>query len=551
MKTISYITVILGALALAGCSDADKKVGFGIDQKEIAVGAEGGTRTIKVAAGENWIATTDEPWITISPANGRGTAECKLLIDSALKNEPRRGYVRIQNQKTWDSQEISIDQAGYDYAITLDDQEVSVANYAAYGNRSFDVKVTTNVDFDVVVPDNASWLKYDRYKVEFDRGIRPREVTVRFNWGINSRPEERIADVVFKPKTSVELARQDNLTVTQKAAEPIEENTRAGDSVALLAIARALETWEPWEGSDRMETWDGVVLWEEGMEGYTPEKNGRVKSAQFMLFSTKEGLPFEVKYLTAADELYFFSNTNSFRYSLSTGDYITELTQLRRLTISAYGLTELPESFKNLKNLEYLDISSNSFQKIPSILTPENFPKLHALVMNANQRGTIYDLSNTVTQNFGGFFDEEGFPRRMLEWNKLDTLVLSVNFLQGPLPTMDDWEKYTEADIIAADTLPRALIGTPKVLPNTHWFCINLNRLTGSLPDWLLYHPALDWWAPFILVFNQEGKDVNGKMAGFDNEPANLDYYYEFYKGFKDPNYSEDEDVEDPETKKK
>ena len=109
---------------------------------------------------------------------------------------------------------------------------------------------------------------------------------------------------------------------------------------------------------------------------------------------------------------------------------------------------------------------------------------------------------------------------------------------------MDDWEKYTEQDIIDADTLPRALIGTPKVMPHTKRFAINLNRLTGELPDWLLYHPALDWWVPSVLVFTQEGKDATGTLAGFTNEPANMNYYYEFYEGYKkDPGTEEEEET--------
>lgn len=548
MKIRSYIAVILCALAFAGCSNEDKKVTFSLDSEDIRIGAEGGIRNVKVASAENWIATTNEPWITISPANGRGTAECRILVDSALTDAPRRGVVRIQNQKTMDNKEITIDQEGFDYAISLDEKEVSVANYATLDERSFEVKIRTNVDFDVRIPDNAPWLKHDTYKVEFDRGIRPREVTVRFKWNINSVPMSRVADVVFEPKSAVELARQDNLQVTQEAAEPIDVGTRAGDSVSLLGIGRSLGMWNEWDSSERMDNWDNVILWEEGMEGYTPEKNGRVKYARFFLFSTKEGIPFEVQYLTAADELIFYSNTNSFQYSLDTGDAITKLPQLRRLTISGYGLTSLHEDFVDLKNLEYLELGSNNFQRIPEVITKENFPKLRVLHMGANQRSNIYDLSNTVKTNFGGLFEEEGFPRRVIEWD-LDTLVLSVNYLQGSLPTMEDWEKYTAEDIQAADTLPAALIGTPKVMPHTKRFAINLNRLTGKLPDWLLYHPALDWWNPYTLTFNQEGKDVTGKSAGFDNEPVNMNYYYEFYKGFKNPNVEEGEDETPDDTK--
>ena len=549
MKLKSYIAVSLCAFALAGCSDDDKKIGVTVDGDAIEIGAEGGTRNIKVTADDAWIATTNDPWITISPANGRGSAQCRIIIDSALRHEPRQGIVRIQNQNDWEERrDITVSQDGYDYAITLDDKEINVSNYAAYDDRSFDVRVKTNVDFDIEIPEEAqAWLTAGDYKVELDRGLRPREVTVRFNWGINSRDIERNAVVKFRPKDEVTLARQDELSVNQNAAEPIEEDTRAGDSVALLAIARSLNMWESWETNEKMDNWDNVVLWEEGMDGYTPEKAGRVKFARFSTFGTKEGLPFEVQYLTAADELVFFSNTNWTTFDLSTGEYITKLGQLRRLTISGYGLVDLDPDFKNLKNLESLDISVNNFEKIPEVLTKENFPKLHALYLNTCQRGVIYDLSNTTTTHFGGLFEETDqtreFPRRLLEWDNLDTLTLSVNYLQGRIPDMKDYaQKYTQADISAADSLPQALVGTPKVLPNIKRFSINLNRLTGELPEWLLHHPALDWMDPFTLVFTQEGKDQDGKLAGFTNEPVNLDEYYRFYEGKKylDPNKKEE-----------
>lgn len=547
MKIKTYISVILFSLALAACSQTEESIGFGLDNNSVEIDAEGGVRNIKINSEGDWIATTDNPWITISPANGHGSVELQLKIDSALTDQPRRGAVRIQHQKTQENQEINIDQKGYDYSISLEDNQVEVANYEVLDNRVFDVKIKSNVDFDIEIPDDASWLNFEKYAIEFDRGIRPREVTVRFKWGINSKPLERIADVVFKPKSEVELTRQDNLFVTQEAAEPIVENTRAGDSVALLGTARSLNCGTSWEGGEKMDNWDDVILWEEGMEGFTPEKAGRVKYARFFMFSTKEVLPFEVQYLTAAEELVFYSNTNSFTHNLDTGDAITTLTQLKRLTISAVGLTTVHRDITKLKNLEFLDLSSNNFQKIPDVITKENFPNLRSLRLGANQRSTIYDLSNNVKTDIGGLYEEEGFPRRLLEWD-LDSVTLSVNFLQGPLPDMKDWETYTEQDIIDADTLPRKLIGTPKVMPHTKFFAINLNRLTGTLPDWLLYHPALDWWVPFIFVFNQEGKDVSGKSAGFDNEPANLNYYYEFYEGFKHPNEEQGED-ETPSTK--
>ena len=305
----------------------------------------------------------------------------------------------------------------------------------------------------------------------------------------------------------------------------------------LLSIARAMGVYTMWDASAPMNQWNNVVLWEEQMEGCTPEKVGRVKSVDFALFNTKEPLPFEVRYLTAADELYFFGNTNTFLKSLELGEDICELTQLRRLTLGSYGLVSLPMSLSKLKNLEHLDIGSNNFMTVPNVLTKENFPKLRSLVMNANQRSLVYDLSNSTRTDVGGFIDEPEFPTDLIKWD-LDTLVLSVNYLQGELPTFEDDPEvpyYTQEEIDAVDTLPQFLVDNriKKVMPSTKRFAINFNRLTGKLPDWLLYHPNLDNWIPYSLIFSQEGKSKDGVNAGFDNEPVSLDYYYEIYQNKK------------------
>lgn len=530
---LRFIYIAFATIALLASCTKDNVVEFGTNRKEITVGAVGGREIVRVASSDEWIASTDKPWITVSPANGRGSTPCTFIIDSALMSESRSGVVRIQNVATKKYTDIAVTQEGFPYAIEVEEPEVEVANFDSYGKRWFDVKVRSNVDFKVDIPTNASWLKCEKFALNLNRGARPREVVLRFNWDINTSPRERLAEVVFRPLTSnVTLARQDNLNVTQAAAEPIVENTRQGDSVALICIARSLNTMTSWDTSSSMDMWNNVTLWEEGMEGYTEEKKGRVRSAEFSLFFTKEALPFEVRYLTAAEELYFFGNANTFLLSLSTGDDIALLTQLKRLTIGAYGLTELPQSFTALKNLEYLNIGSNNFMSIPDILTPENFPNLRTLIMNANQRHAIYDLSNTVKSNIGGFVEEKEFPKRLLKWNKLDTLVLSVNYLHGSLPDFEDDAEvptWGREEVEAVDSLPEILIGKKKVMPTTKMLAFNYNRLTGKLPDWLLYHPALDIWQPYSFIFNQEGKTVSGEQAGFSNEPTSLEYYYTLY----------------------
>lgn len=544
MKTLNHciLSVLTAAVALASCTKNDESAEFGLDQQRIEIDANGGTRTVRISSSESWIAVTDNPWISVSPANGRGSTECEIIIDSALTNVSRKGLVRIQTQHSMRDSQIDIEQEGYQYRVDVENNEVTVPNYAAYGQRYFDVTVRANAEFDVQIPENAGWLTFETPQFNFDKGVRPREVKIRFNWQISSQPE-RMAQVRFVPR-AVEASHLDNLTVTQEAAPAIEVDTRAGDSVSLLGIARALDTWISWESSEPMDQWENVVLWEEGMDGYTEEKAGRVKSADFFMFGTREGLPYEVQYLTAAEELTFRSNVNSFLYNLDPGEYITKLTNLKRLTMMGYGLSKLTADFAEMKGLEYLDISANNFEEIPPVLRKENFPNLKHLIMNANQRTLVYDLSNDSRFNLGGFYSsttpDSEFPRTLLEWDSLESLVLGVNYLQGYFPTLEDdpaWtEFYTQEDVMQADTLPTAIVGLPKVWPKMRRFTINYNRMTGMLPDWLLYHPALDWWIPFTFVFVQEGKDEYGKNAGFDNEPpTTMEYYYNFYPKKKNP----------------
>ena len=536
MKHIIYRMALICAasLVLLSCKE-EIPVKFEIDTDVIEIGPEGGVRTINVSSEDRWVATVQEPWLTVSPANGVGSIECRIIIDSALVVSNREAVVRIENQVTDERMDFKVRQDGFAYQISVAEPEVKLASYDDLAKRKFSVKVKANMPFEVELPEGTEkWLTYTMPEFNFDRGVRPRDVNIEFKWSVNFNPTERDALVKFNPiKPEIIPSVKDDLKIVQDAAEEIEIGVK-GDSLALIAINRALGCWSEWETSERLEFWDGVEVWQSG------ENKGRVKRAEFFMFGTKEAIPFQVKYLTAADELYFYGNTNTFLLSLEPGEHLCELTQLRKLTIGAYGLSTLPDYFKNLKNLEYLDISANNFQTVPEVLSPENFPKMTALIMNACQRYTISDLSNTNKKQYGGFCEEvdvdangkKTFPKRLLRWSNLDTLRLSVNYLEGTIPDlMDDrdFPKWTPEEVHACDTLPEILIGKPKVLPNTDLFAINLNRLYGTIPDWLLYHPKLDYWYPTSLVFLQEGRAANGTYAGFDNEPANMDYYYQHY----------------------
>ena len=545
-KILIVISLLAFAISSVSCLQPESELVFGVKDVDgvslengtLTVGPEGGRRVITITSSEKWVAETQFPWITVSPANGVGSTDCEIIVDSALVAlESRQGAVRFKTMESDKSQKFTVNQSGFDLILNPAKTSIELESYAELEDRKFTIVVNTNVPFTVEAPkfEDKPWIEYKVSELVLDRKDRPRNARVNFTWELNPTQSARQAEFKLIPSDPSMEARV--IAISQKPADEIEIGVR-GDSLALLAISRVLGCWREFDTAEKMENWDGVTVHKSG-----PNK-GRVRSAQFYLFGTKEPLPFQVKYLTAAEELYFYSNENSFLYSLSTGKHICELTQLRKLTIGAYGLTELPAEFEHLKNLEYLDISGNNFEEIPAVLSPEKLPNLTALIINANQRNVTNDLFNNYKENSGGLINEcplredgtREFPRRLLKWNNLDTLRLSVNYLQGTIPDLmddPDFPKWTAEEVNACDTLPAKLIGLPKVLPDTDFLAINLNRLHGELPDWLLYHPKLDLWYPFQLIFLQEGKDREGNVAGFSNEPANLNYYYEEYKNKK------------------
>ncbi len=543
MKKIHIATSLLLSAALVGACVQKEEIPFAVETDSFSLGAEGGVRSLRLSSDGSWVAKTQEPWINVSPANGTGSIECEIRIDSALSVTPRQGLVRIERIEDGLRKDISISQEGFKLGISTSEPVVEIESYADYGKRSFTVPVTANTPFVVNIPEkDREWLKFSMPELKLDRGVRPRTVNVKFEWDLNVNQEERESEILFEPMDSeLQLERKDNLLIRQKGAEAIEIGIK-GDSLALIAINRSLDCYQSYNTAERMANWNNVEVWKSG-----PNK-GRVRKASFYFFATKESLPFQVRYLTAAEELTFFGNANTFLLDLEPGEFICELSQLKRLTIGAYGLVSLPENFKNLSQLEFLDLSGNNFQTFPEVLNKDNFPNLRTLLLNANMRSNIYDLSNNNEENPGGFIDEcqadengkRSFPVKLLEWDSLDTLRLSVNFLQGSIPSLEDnpaFPKWTEEEVNACDTLPSILIGLPKVLPNTNLFAINLNKLSGELPQWLLFHPKLDLWIPFSLIFPQEGKDKDGNSCGFSNEPANLDYYYkEYVNKYYNPN---------------
>ena len=540
-----YVIASVALLTAASCTtDTTAIEGFEASTSNINAKASGGEYSIVIRSDREWTAQAEVPWLMVSPANGRGEVRCKVRIDSTLLNESRNTAVRFVSEGMI-MQSVEVVQEGYARAIIPDKGEVTIAASATRDARHFDVEISTNVEFEVVAEydGEAGWITVDNYSLTLDRGARPRTTTLGINWKMNHEPEARTATLHLRSKDGEALDSPATIVVRQMAAPLIEDN-RQGDSLAVVAIFNKLECWS--EGAisttEGMHRWECVRLWE-ATDATLPSKEavGRVRDIELSYFNTYESIPYEIKYLKYLETISLYGNVNTMLKSIDLGEEICTLEHLKALRVAAFGLSSVPDSFKNLGDtLEVLDLNSNNFDGIPAVLTEENFPHLKSLNLTANRRSIVSDLRAAVSSEGIGMHHntaKDDALERLFLWEGLEELALSYDYFEGSIPDFKVGEKgvraYTAEDFVErGDTLAWAVANNlPRVMPNMRSLRLNLNFLSGELPAWLLYHPRLMEWSAESLIYVQQegGIDSNGNRVGFTNEPTSREYYFQAY----------------------
>lgn len=559
MKYMNKLTlgIVLAAGLFTACSDKDDvdiPGGLALDKEVIAVAPQGGTVQIAIAASQDWVANTSEPWLMLSPANGVGSVEGTIKVDSTLSNKLRSTELCFQGANG-QSRKLTITQFGYGKQIFLKDPVVEIENSGSYDKRAFESLISANVECkigkieysfegdltDAEKVENDSeregWLlnskDEDKLKgtnlgIVLDRKYRPRTVKFKFRWAMNVVPAVRVAKVHLVPvKDEDQLVDADGkpiddviLTVRQKAAPKIEDN-RAGDSLSVIMINQKLGSIATFDSSDNMRNWSGVTLWEatDAFVKDHPEALGRVRSVKFSMFNLKSGetLPKEVGNLKFLESFSVAANENNQIREVKLGDEICSLKYLKNLTVQAYGLTQLPTNFVKLgKSLETLNLVSNNFNKlsdITNIVNEKNFPKLRNLILYAQRRtDVVTNIASLGEKNASGVYVYNNYPiglygkvnagtadrqalLKLLTWDKLNTLELSYCFLEGELPTDEEMTEALEA-AGKATRYSKADFSTNKE--------DYLDKLVGDTCKWLL-----SGWNNHVTCKHKDGSVVS------------------------------------------
>lgn len=507
IKKLTWLLVLGAGLMTASCSDNDDVEipgGLAIDKEQIEIGVEGGSEQLAIAASQNWVANVDEPWLMLTPANGVGSTTATVVVDSTLMSGRRTTdivFIGDNGQR----RTVSVKQFGYGKQIDIKEPTVEIENSESYDKRAFESLISANVECkigkieysfegDMTDAEKAEnekeregWLLNSKDEdkltgtnlgIVLDRKARPRSVKFKFRWAMNVVPAVRVAKVHLVPvKAEDQLVDADGkptddviLTVRQKAAPKIEDN-RAGDSLSVIMINQKLGSIATFDSSDNMRNWSGVTLWEatDAFVKDHPEAVGRVRSVKFSMFNLKSGetLPKEVGNLKYLESFSVAANENNQIREVKLGEEICSLKYLKNLTVQAYGLTQLPASFKNLgSSLETLNLVSNNFNKlsdITNIVNEKNFPKLRNLILYAQRRtDVVTNIASLGEMNASGVYVYNNYPiglygkvndgsadrqalLKLLTWDKLNTLELSYCFLEGELPTDEEMTEALEA----------------------------------------------------------------------------------------------------------
>ena len=568
MKKITILLAIAIVLFASCREENDNVVGFAIDQQDgFEANAEGDTLYLQVTSTVEWTASANQPWVSVSPANGVGSTKCSIFVDSTLDNNLREAKLAFET-KAGEREYVIVKQFGFGKFISLADTVKTIeAATNSVSDRYFEIEVGSNVNFKIDIVDSLNnpitWLapKEAEIRPNLDRPSRPRSTRVRFDWKINSDTVERVAIVNFLPLDDADkLEKTTTLTLTQEAA-PVIPDSRLGDSLAVVTIINRLQLLSPWDTSENMQYWNNITLWESTDKDLPcPKAVGRVRKASFMMCNTKESIPLELRYLKYIETLNIYSNVNTMLLSIDLGSEICDLEYLKHLQIGAFGLVSLPDDFVKLGDkLESLDLNSNNFEEVPPMLTPENFPKLKKLDLLACRRWTLSDLrkkdnyDDGIGLHFKSTTNEDNDLRRLLLWEGLEELRLSNCYIEGQIPDFvvgeDGVVAWSQEDVTkwGGDTIKKlALEERPKILPKMKRLTLNLNFFTGKLPDWMLYHPHLLDWFPESLIYMQQvnAYDSEGKSSKFENEPTDYEYYFEYFPGYREK-YEIKEEIED------
>lgn len=190
----------LAALVLFSCT---KKEVVELTVSTLAVNYEaaGGEQSVTITCNDHWTASATVDWITLSAKSGDGNATLKITVPENKSIESREADVTVSAGEI--KRVVKVGQQGKEPVLTVTPEAVS----AEVAGGTFDVTVSSNVEWTVTIPEDAAWITADKVSGEGNAVVK---VTVASNETINPRDAKlTVAGGEFTIEIPVEQKGQD------------------------------------------------------------------------------------------------------------------------------------------------------------------------------------------------------------------------------------------------------------------------------------------------------------------------------------------------------
>ena len=187
-------TVILGYL---------RSVDLSVSPASLSFTANGGTKTINITSSSSWTASSDQSWLTVSPAAGSNDAEVTVKAEANTSTSPRTAKITVTDGET--SQVIDVTQAGENVSLSVSKSSLSFTE--AGGSES--VTITSNTSW--TVTSSQSWLT-----VSPTYGTGTKSVTIKADANTNTSSRTATVTVIYDSFTRTINVTQAGKPATQE-----------------------------------------------------------------------------------------------------------------------------------------------------------------------------------------------------------------------------------------------------------------------------------------------------------------------------------------------
>ena len=484
MKIFTRFLLCLSAFAIISCGEDNpdptpENPVLQVNPTEVSFGQEGGSTTVNVTSNlDSWTVTAEGEGISVSPSTGSKDGMITITMAPSTSGYDRTGTVSVKSGKTIAS--VKVSQEAKSTLI------VGSGTVVPAVGGEFSINIQYNTDFEVIVADDSKdWIKYLETRamqsgniwLSFTENLQDTDrigkITVRSVDGKSGS-----FDVVFTQKAKSAIVVGPGTTVPAAGGEFSVNILYNSDFEVIVADdakdwikyleTRAMQSGNIWLSfaenlQDTERTGKITVRSVDGKSGsfdvvFTQEAKISCRNILTEIYNTMGGPEWDktkaVNWGTDKPlsewggvtingydviSLYFDGFGLKGEFPESLGD----LNTLKELFIyNEPGITgSLPSSIGRLRNLETLVVDNTSMTGFPDCFA--GLSKLRRVDINNNASMT------------------GPLPESLSSCQKLDWVSLWADAFTGSVPS--SWARFGEDSV--------------------HYFCVNLNHLTGKIPQ--------------------------------------------------------------------